>query len=63
VGTFSATLCVNTPDFVGPVSNLLDGADISSLVGPIMGAGIYTGMTLFARRRRIAATDICMGEV
>jgi purine-cytosine permease-like protein len=64
VGTFAATLCVNTPVFVGPVSDLLDGADISSLAGPIVGAGLYTAMTLLARRRRAAqATTLCMGEV
>jgi purine-cytosine permease-like protein len=62
VGTGVAVLCVNTPVFVGPISNLLDGADISSLVGPALAAGIYTAMTLRSRRTSID-TVICKGTV
>jgi purine-cytosine permease-like protein len=62
VGTGVAVLCVNTPVFVGPISNLLDGADISSLVGPALAAGIYTAMTLRSRRTSIN-TVICKGTV
>jgi purine-cytosine permease-like protein len=62
IGTAVAALCVNTPDFVGPISNLLDGADISSLVGPALAAGIYTAMTL--RRGATASTTIiCEGTL
>jgi purine-cytosine permease-like protein len=60
VGTGVAVLCVNTPVFVGPISNLLDGADISSLVGPALAAGIYTAMTRRARSTSINAV-ICEG--
>jgi purine-cytosine permease-like protein len=44
-GTDVAMLCVNTPILVGPVSNWLDGADISSLTGPIVGGGVYALLT------------------
>jgi hypothetical protein len=58
-----AVLCVNTPVFVGPISNLLDGADISSLVGPVLAAGIYTTMTLRRRSSCASTTIICEGTV
>jgi purine-cytosine permease-like protein len=61
-GTFVAVLCVNTPVFVGPISNLLDGADISSLIGPALAAGIYTCMTLRSRNACVT-TVICEGTV
>jgi len=62
VGTFVAVLCVNTPVFVGPISNLLNGADISSLIGPALAAGIYTVMTLRSRSASVT-TVICEGTV
>jgi nucleobase:cation symporter-1, NCS1 family len=40
-GTAVALLCVNTTVLVGPVSNWLDGADISSLTGPLVAGGLY----------------------
>jgi purine-cytosine permease-like protein len=55
VATGAALLCVNTAVFVGPISNLLAGADISSLVGPILGAAIYTAITLLSRRTKGAS--------
>jgi purine-cytosine permease-like protein len=63
IGTGVAGLCVNTPDFVGPISNLLDGADISSLVGPALAAGIYTAMTLRRRGATAPTTVICEGTL
>jgi len=63
IGTGVAVLCVNTPDFVGPISNLLDGADISSRVGPALAAGIYAAMTLRQRRAAASTTVICEGTV
>jgi hypothetical protein len=54
---------VNTPDFVGPISNLLDGADISSLVGPALAAGIYTAMTLRRRGATASTTISCEGTL
>jgi nucleobase:cation symporter-1, NCS1 family len=44
LGTAAATLCVNTTLVVGPVSNWLSGADISAIVGPVIGAAVYALM-------------------
>jgi purine-cytosine permease-like protein len=52
VGTGVALLCVNTAMLRGPVSNALDGADISALTGPLVAAAIYATMTIRARRNR-----------
>jgi len=54
-GTFVALLCVNTPVLVGPVSNWLDGADISSLSGPIVAGGLYA---LLSRRTAKPAASV-----
>jgi purine-cytosine permease-like protein len=67
-GAGVALLCVNTTVLVGPVSNLLDGADISSLTGPIVAAAIYAGMTLRSRRgaaitKAAAPKPICAGSL
>jgi cytosine/uracil/thiamine/allantoin permease len=59
-GTGVALLCVNTTVLVGPVSNLLDGADISCLTGPLVAAGIYAGMML--RARRVASSPTAAGQ-
>jgi NCS1 family nucleobase:cation symporter-1 len=50
VGTAAALLCVNTSVLVGPVARALDGADLSSLVGPVVGAGLYVVLTARSRR-------------
>jgi purine-cytosine permease-like protein len=65
VGTGMALLCVNTSVLVGPVSNMLDGADISSIVGPVVAAAIYGAMTMRARRAAAIAqpASICAGSV
>jgi NCS1 family nucleobase:cation symporter-1 len=55
VGTGAALLCVNTSVLVGPVARMLDGADLSSLVGPLAGACLY--VALIARSRRAAARN------
>jgi purine-cytosine permease-like protein len=47
----AALLCVNTSVLVGPVARALDGADLSSLVGPLAGAGVYVLLTARSRRR------------
>ncbi|MGR0320757.1 purine-cytosine permease family protein [Agromyces sp. ZXT2-3] len=36
-----AVLSANTTLYVGPISNALGGADLSAIVGPVLGAGIY----------------------
>ncbi len=56
VGTGLAVLCVNTPVFVGPVSNWLEGADLSSIVGPVSAAVIYAGMRLRVRGAEMGDT-------
>jgi NCS1 family nucleobase:cation symporter-1 len=48
-GTGIAVLCVNTTVFVGPVSTMLDSADISSLTGPLVAAGLYAALSLRVR--------------
>lgn len=41
VGTGAAALCLNTSLYVGPVATVLYGADLSSLVGPVVAAAAY----------------------
>ena len=41
VATTVAVLMVNTTLYTGPISTALGGADLSSLVGPALGAGLY----------------------
>jgi NCS1 family nucleobase:cation symporter-1 len=58
-GTAAALLCVNTAVYVGPVAGLLDGADLSSLVGPVAGAALYAVLT--ARQRRgVPAAEVTL---
>jgi purine-cytosine permease-like protein len=52
VGTAAASLFLDTTLYVGPLSNALDGADLSVIVGPIVAGAIYVGMTLASRRNR-----------
>jgi len=52
VGTVAALLCVNTSVLVGPVAKALGGADLSTIIGPIVGAGTYTAMVALKVRRR-----------
>lgn len=40
-GAVAAALCINNSVFVGPVATALGGADLSWLVGPIVGAAMY----------------------
>jgi len=51
LGTGLAALCLNTTLFVGPVAHALGGADLSCLVGPVVGSSIYVALTLRARRQ------------
>lgn len=37
-----AVLSANTTLYVGPISDALGGADLSAVVGPVLGAGLYT---------------------
>ena len=54
VGTAAALLCVNTSVLVGPLARALDGADLSSLVGPAVGAGLYVVLTERSRRAALS---------
>ncbi|WP_082574447.1 MULTISPECIES: purine-cytosine permease family protein [unclassified Nocardioides] len=40
-GTFAASLWLNTTSYVGPLAARFDGADLSSLVGPVVAIGVY----------------------
>jgi purine-cytosine permease-like protein len=40
-GSAAALLCVNTSALTGPVASWLGGADLSTIVGPVVGAGLY----------------------
>jgi nucleobase:cation symporter-1, NCS1 family len=50
IGAAAALLCVNTSALVGPLARVLDGADLSSLAGPAVGAGVYVALTARSRR-------------
>ena len=41
LGTTAATLCLNTTLYVGPIAQVLDGADLSSVVGPVVALVVY----------------------
>lgn len=49
VATTAAVLMANTTLYVGPIAEALGGADVSSIVGPLLAAVIYVGL---ARRMR-----------
>ena len=57
VGTAAALLCVNTTVQVGPLARALAGADLSSLVGPVVGACLYVALTARSRRVAVARAD------
>lgn len=49
-GTAAATLFLDTTLFIGPLSNALDGADLSVIVGPVVAGVIYAIMTIAGKR-------------
>ena len=51
IGTSVAILMVNTTLYVGPIAAALGGADLSSIVGPLLAAVIYAGSWSYERRR------------
>ncbi len=53
LGMAVAALCVHTPDYVGPLSHALGGADVSALAGSLVAGASYA---LLARRRTRADT-------
>ncbi len=53
LGMTVAVLCVNTPDYQGPISHALGGADVSALGGALVAAAVYLAL---ARRRTRADT-------
>jgi purine-cytosine permease-like protein len=50
VGTAVASLFLDTTLFVGPLSNALDGADLSVIVGPVVAGVIYAAMSMGGQR-------------
>jgi len=52
-GAIAALLCANTKILVGPVARLMDGADMSALIGPAVAAGVYGGATWYGKLRRM----------
>lgn len=44
LGTFAAALWLNTTDFVGPLAERFAGADLSSVVGPVVAIAAYVGL-------------------
>jgi NCS1 family nucleobase:cation symporter-1 len=59
-GTAAALLCVDTAIYVSPVARLLDGADLSSLVGPVVGAAVYAALAAHQRRAVPADTALAV---
>ncbi len=53
LGMAVAALCVNTPDYAGPISKALDGSDISAVIGAVVAGTAYF---VLARRRTRADT-------
>jgi purine-cytosine permease-like protein len=53
LGTAAALLCVNTAVLIGPVATWLGGSDLSTIVGPLVGAAIYA---LMARSPAVQST-------
>jgi len=51
-GTTAALLCANTKILVGPIARMFGGADISTLIGPIVAASVYGGATWYGRLRQ-----------
>jgi len=49
-GGTASLLCANTKFFVGPIAKLLDGADVSTLVGPAVAALVYGGTACYNSR-------------
>jgi hypothetical protein len=40
-GTFAASLWLNTTKYVGPLAERFEGADLSSVVGPVVAMVVY----------------------
>jgi NCS1 family nucleobase:cation symporter-1 len=47
-----AVLSANTTLYVGPISEALGGADLSAIVGPVLGGGLYALLWLTTRPYR-----------
>lgn len=50
-----AVMSANTTLYVGPISEALGGADLSAIVGPLLGGGLYALLWLTTRPYREAA--------
>lgn len=60
LGTTTALLFINSTDFQGPLAVALGGADLSALVGPVIGAGLYAVLfkRLYATQLATARADL-----
>lgn len=58
-GTTAAALWLNTTHFVGPLARRFDGADLSSVVGPVVAIGVYVALTrvLYPSRQAVPTTQ------
>jgi len=54
-GTAAAALWLNTTHFVGPLAARFDGADLSTLVGPLVALVVYVGLVKVLYPSHIAA--------
>ena len=45
LGMLASVLCINTTVFVGPLASMMDGADLSVIVGIVVGAAVYTALS------------------
>jgi nucleobase:cation symporter-1, NCS1 family len=57
IGTGTAALCLNTSTYLGPVASALNGADISTLVGPLVAIAVYVAMVKVLYPGHFAATS------
>jgi purine-cytosine permease-like protein len=57
-GAGAALLCASNDLYVSPVAGVLAGADLSALVGPVVGACVYGGLLARPRSRSAAAAPV-----
>lgn len=59
IGAAAAALWLNTTAYVGPMAQALGGADLSSVIGPVVAIGVYAGglRWLYPGRHRVGRTQ------
>jgi nucleobase:cation symporter-1, NCS1 family len=58
LGTLAAALCVNTTPYQGPISAALDGADLSTFVGPLVAVAVYVAVTRWLYPGHVVRGDV-----